>query len=241
MLLSRVEKRYVSGFVLDVERLAIAAGERVGVVGNNGSGKTTLLRLILGLLRFQNGEIRLDGGSVSEFSLVWRSKTASYMSEASLLPFLNPWEFWQFVGDAYGVERDEQRRRLAAFDGFVEVASGPKARKKYIRDYSEGNRKKIGLVAALMVRPHLLVLDEPFTKLDPRSRSVLEHLLLALNVEAGTTLVISSHDLENVVEVSNRILLLENGRIVIDRNSGRETLRFIRDRLTQGYERRAAM
>lgn len=229
-----VRKCYHSGFVLDVPNLEIMAGERIGLVGNNGAGKTTLLLLLLGLLRMQRGDILLDGESVRSFSLSWRSKASSYMEESSLIPYLNPWEFWQFVGNAYGLDREERIRRLRDYEGFIELAIGAGRRKKYIREYSQGNRKKIGLVAAIMVRPRLLVLDEPFTNLDPRSRVALEDLLLALNARHGSTLFISSHDLENVVEVSGRILLIEDGRIFFDGASGRETLHFVREHLTGG-------
>lgn len=240
VIFNGVQKRYDSDFRLDVVRLEIARRDRLGLVGNNGAGKTTMLLLMLGLLRFQKGDVLLDGDSVRTFSLSWRSKTSSYLSESSLIPFLNPAEYWRFVGDAYGIERDEQLQRLAGYDGFVELAAGSKARKKYIRDYSQGNRKKIGLVAAMMVRPSLLVLDEPFTGLDPRSRASLEDLLLALNAEHGTTLVISSHDLVHVVDVSSRILLIEAGRLLFDGASNRETLRFIHDHLTGTRLERAA-
>lgn len=237
---SDVLKRYDSGFVLEVPDLKIGAGDRVGLVGNNGAGKTTLLRLLLGLLRLQRGDIRLNGESVRSFSLSWRSGTSSYIDETSLIPFLNPWEFWEFVGDVYGVDRKEWIRRLREYDGFVELATGRRGKKKYIRDYSQGNRKKIGLVASMIVRPKLLVLDEPFTHLDPRSRAALEHFLLSLNADHGTTLFVSSHDLENIVEVSDRILLLEDGRIHFDGDSGQDTLQFVRGHLTGGSLRRAA-
>lgn len=238
---TEVQKRYPSGFTLNVPKLEIAAGQRVGLVGNNGAGKTTLLLLLLGLLKIQKGDIWLDDTSVRTFSLTWRAKTASYIDETSLIPYLNPWEFWQFVGDAYGLEREERIRRLRDYEGFVELMLGPGGERKYVREYSQGNRKKIGLVAAMMVRPRLLVLDEPFTNLDPRSRVALEDMLLALNTQHGTTLIISSHDLENIVEVSDRILLIEDGKIFFDGASGRETLRFVREHLTGGGLRRAAL
>jgi len=227
-----VRKRYDSGFELEVRHLDVTAGERVGVVGNNGAGKTTLLHLLLGLRSMQRGAILLDGESVGTFSLSWRSRTSSYLGESCLLPYLNPWEFWQFVGDAYGLKRTERIRRLREYESFVELAVGRGRDKKYLRDYSQGNRKKIGLVAAMMVRPRLLVLDEPFTSLDPRSRSALEDGLLALNAEHGTTLFISSNDLAPVVQVSGRMLMIDRGRIVHDGASGPATLRFMRERLT---------
>lgn len=237
-LFTYVRKGYPSGFVFDVDRLEIRDGERLGIVGNNGAGKTTMLLLLLGLLRPDRGDIRLGGRSVRSFSLSWRSDTASYLGEQSLLPFLSPWEFWQFVGDAYGIDREDRIDRLAEFEAFVGASIRPKSGRKFIRDYSHGTRKKIGLVAAMIVRPRLLVLDEPFTNLDPASRAALEEMLRRLNGEHGTTIVVSSHDLEHLVEVSSRILLIENGRIRFDGVSDGETLGFVRNRLTRRYVKR---
>ncbi|MEX2401548.1 MAG: AAA family ATPase, partial [Rhodothermales bacterium] len=149
-----------------------------------------------------------------------------------LIPFLTPWEFWQFVGDAYGVPREEQRLRLYEFADFVELPSHVQRKKKFIRDFSQGQRKKIGLVAAIMVRPRRLVLDEPFTHLDPRSRARFEELVLSLHASHGTATVISSHDLEHVVDVSDRVLLIEEGRILFDGSVDRNTLHVIRTHLT---------
>lgn len=237
---SQLYKRYESGFELVVPNLQIAEGERVGLVGNNGAGKTTLLLLMLGLLKMQRGNVHLDDTSVHDFSLSWRSKTSSYLEESSLIPYLDPWEYWKFVGVTYGLGRNELVARLSRHDRFVELDAGSKGKKKLIRDYSQGNRKKIGLVAAMMVQPRLLILDEPFTNLDPRSRTQLEVLLRKLNEEHGTTIIASSHDLEHVVEVSRRIVMIEDGRIVFDGPSGHETLRIVREHLTGRELRRAA-
>ena len=235
VLFTNVRKRYDSGFTLEIDHLEIGPGERIGLVGNNGAGKTTMLRLMLGLLRFGQGDILVEGDSVQAFSLSWRSRSASHLDESSLIPFLSPQEFWQFVGDVYGIDREEQHRRLRCYDGFVEQAEGPRSKKKYIRDHSQGNRKKIGLVAAMMVQPQLLVLDEPFTNLDPGSRALLKSMLLQLNADHGTTLIVSSHDLEHVMEISSRMLLIQAGRIVWDNPASPEMLEDVRERLTNEY------
>lgn len=226
------EKRYDDGFTLNIPSLEIKSGQRVGIVGNNGAGKTTLLLSMLGLLRFQKGDVEINGRSVRSFDVGWRSQSAAYLGESSLISFLTPWEFWQFVGDAYGVSREEQRLRLYAFADFVELPPHAQRKKKLIRDFSQGQRKKIGLVAAIMVRPRRLVLDEPFTHLDPRSRARFEELILSQHASHETTTVISSHDLEHVVGVSDRVLLIEKGRIRFDGSVDSNTLHAIRTHLT---------
>ena len=88
--------------------------------------------------------------------------------------------------------------------------------KKYLRDFSEGNRQKIGIIGAMMIRPKVLLLDEPFNYLDPSSQIVVARMIADMNRELGTTVLISSHNLSFVSDISSRILLLERGNIIKD-------------------------
>lgn len=227
--LEEVSKTYPSGFTLKIDRLKIDPMDRVGVVGNNGAGKTTLLLLTLGLLRKDRGRIRISGANILETS-EWRRRTASFLGDSSLIPFLTPDEYWSFVGSAYGLRGGEVANRLEMFDDFVE---GPTSGKqKLIRDFSTGSRKKIGLTAAMMVHPELLVLDEPFAGLDPRSQVRLRELLAELNERQGTALFVSSHDLIHVVEFCRRIVVVDRGRIMQDAPVCAGSLREITSYLT---------
>lgn len=232
-----VKKTYPSGFTLVVDRLKLDAHERVGLVGNNGAGKTTLLLLSLGLLRRDGGYVRVAGHDVARTGS-WRRRTASYLGESSLISFLTPKEYVTFVGKAYDLSRDRIDRRLRRFEDFLGFTRNEE--RKLIREFSSGNRKKIGLVAAMITEPSLLVLDEPFAGLDPRSQSLLRNALDALNERCGTSLFVSSHDLSHVVEFCKRVVVLDGGRVVQDAPVCSGSLREITALLTKSRTDRNA-
>jgi ABC-2 type transport system ATP-binding protein len=212
-------KRY-GDFELSIPDLDIESGTAFGLVGNNGAGKTTFLRLVLDLIRANDGAVRLDGAPVAD-AFDWKTRTGSYLGPSFLIDFLTPDEYWHFVGQTYDLSEAEVNERLTAFDDFyVDEPVGETT--KYIRDLSTGNKNKAGLVAALLPDPDLLVFDEPFASLDPKSQIQLKELLQARRGEA--TMLVSSHDLGHVTDVSDRIAILEAGEIVRDEPTDPGTL-----------------
>lgn len=213
-----LQKTYGRVTALDVDSLEITSAESFGLVGNNGAGKTTFLRLVLDLIEATQGRVYLDETCVAT-SEAWKTRTASYLDEGFLIDFLTPLEYVDLVGGFYGMDVDEAM--LAPFRGFLEEQALDGS--AYIRALSAGNRKKVGLVAALLVEPDLLVLDEPFANLDPTSQHRLKGYLRALHAR-GTTLILSSHNLQHVTDVCDRIALLEEGRIILDTERAAGTL-----------------
>ncbi|MEF8866791.1 MAG: ABC transporter ATP-binding protein [Salinibacter sp.] len=212
-------KRY-DDFELSIPELTIEPGTAFGLVGNNGAGKTTFLRLVLDLIRADEGSVRL-GGEVVADTFDWKTRTGSYLGSSFLIDFLTPDEYWHFVGQTYELSGAAIDERLAQFDDFyVDEPIGETT--KYIRDLSTGNQNKAGLIAALLPEPDLLVFDEPFASLDPRSQIQLKELLQERR--GDTTMLISSHDLGHVTDVSDRIAILEAGEIVRDEPTDPDTL-----------------
>ena len=204
-------KRY-DGFELSIPDLDIESGTAFGLVGNNGAGKTTFLRLVLGLIRADAGTVELDGKEVAD-TFDWKTRTGSYLRPSFLIDFLTLDEYWNFVGQTYELSEATIDERLAQFtDFYVDEPIGETT--KYIRDLSIGNQNKAGLVAELLPEPDLLVFDEPFASLDPRSQIQLKEILQARRGDA--TMLISSPDLGHVTDVSDRIAILEDGEIVRD-------------------------
>ena len=119
-----------------------------------------------------------------------------------------------FIGKLYGLTEDAVRERLTKYEPLMhdEILGT----KKYLRDFSEGNRQKIGIIGAMMIHPKVLLLDEPFNYLDPSSQIVVARLIADMNRELGTTVLISSHNLSFVSDISTRILLLEKGKLIKD-------------------------
>ena len=175
-----LQKRYGLATVLDLPELDIDSGASFGLVGNNGAGKTTFLRLVLDLIRPSEGQVLLNGQDVAQAQGdAWKGCTGSYLGPAFLINYLTPVEYIHFVGNLYGmspVQIEEKWEHYRPFFGDQPLDGG-----EYIRNLSEGNKKKVGLVAALMVEPRLLVLDEPFANLDPTSQIRLKDTLKTLD------------------------------------------------------------
>ncbi len=216
-----LKKTYGSRTVVDIPELQIRAGETIGLVGNNGAGKTTLFRMLLDLIRPTEGQIRSKDVNVAHTD-EWKNYTASFLDEGFLIDYLTPEEYFIFIGSLHGMNQAQVReyllRYLEFFNGEI-LNSG-----KYIRDFSKGNQNKIGIAAALMQNPELLILDEPFANLDPTTQIRLKTLLKQLRITHHVTTLISSHDLNHVTEVCNRIILLEKGIIIKDILTDENTL-----------------
>jgi ABC-type multidrug transport system, ATPase component len=207
-------KAYSNKIVLNINDLIIEQGEIFGLVGNNGAGKTTLLRLMLDLIRAEKGTVR-SGNSVVSESEDWKDYTSSYLDEGFLIDFLTAEEYFYFIGDAYGFTKPDIDAKLLEYKTFFngEILG---QRKKFIREFSKGNKQKIGIASALLTDPKVLILDEPFNSLDPTSQIVLKRLLVDYNKRTNATMVISSHDLNHITEICKRVALIEKGIIIKD-------------------------
>lgn len=211
--IDNLSKRYGQETVLDVSQLHIPEGEAFGLVGNNGAGKTTLFRIILDLIRPSSGSVSLKELPV-QGNDAWKTFTGSYLDENFLIDYLTPEEFLQFVGRLHGLSTADVAHFLEAF---AELFNGEVlGKQKYIRDLSKGNLKKVGIASALMGKPEIVMLDEPFENLDPSSQIRLKKLLNREREERAVTYLISSHELNHITEVCNRIVILEKGSIVQD-------------------------
>jgi ABC-2 type transport system ATP-binding protein len=219
--ISNIRKEYNGVTVVDVPALQITESESFGLVGNNGAGKTTLFRMLLDLVRPTSGDIIINGQDVKNTS-EWRHYVGSFLDENFLIPYLTPDEYFNLVGELHGYGQEDLKIFL---DRFEEFFSGEIiGRKKYIRDLSKGNIKKTGIVAALIGQPQIVVLDEPFENLDPTSQIRLKDLIIKEHKNRITTFLISSHDLNHVTEICNRIVLMEAGKMVKDLAGGQKAL-----------------
>jgi ABC-2 type transport system ATP-binding protein len=217
-----LSKVYSGVTVLNVPELYIGKGESFGLVGNNGAGKTTLFRLILDLIRPQSGHVLSKDEDVSK-NESWKQYTGSYLDRNFLIDYLTPEEYFEFNSRIHGMSEEDLRGFLASMEEFFndEILG----RKKYIRDLSKGNQQKIGVAAALMAEPEIIILDEPFNGLDPSSQIRLIQMLSRLKNDKQTTLLVSSHDLNHVTEVCSRIAILEKGIVVKDLKTYSNTLK----------------
>ena len=194
----------------------------LGLVGNNGAGKTTLFRLMLDLIKADEGtvtmSIKSQDGTYEDINPAesedWKASTGAYIDEGFLIDFLTPEEYFRFIGKVNGLSEQETNERVSSFEHFMggEILD----QKKLIRNFSAGNKQKVGIISSLINQPNLLILDEPFNFLDPTSQNCLKHILEDYNSQSGATILISSHNLTHTVDISSRIALLEKGVIIKD-------------------------
>lgn len=216
-----LKKIYKQVTVLDIAGLDIQRGECFGLVGNNGAGKTTLFRILLDLVRATQGKVEIEGVDVATDES-WKRRVGAYLDEHMLLSYLTPTEYFETLRKMYGMSDNDLVLHLKKYE---ELFNGEILnQKKYIRDLSKGNLKKVGIAAAMMGNPDVVVLDEPFENLDPSSQVRLKKLIISERQHKNTTFLISSHDLDHVTEICDRIVLLEKGKIIQDMRGSREEM-----------------
>ena len=211
--IQNLKKQFGETIACDIPELNINDGDILGLVGNNGAGKTTLFRMMLDLLKPDEGEVTLDGVNPA-LSEEWKATTGAYIDEGFLIDFLTPEEYFAFIGKITDMTQEEVDERLKDFE---RLAGGEVfGQKKLIRNLSAGNKQKVGIISALFNRPKLVILDEPFNFLDPSSQNILKHELTAYAQQTRATILVSSHNLLHTIEISTRIALMEKGHIIRD-------------------------
>lgn len=229
--ISNIKKYFGQQCACNVPSLTINEGELIGIVGNNGAGKTTLFRLMLDLIKADEGKITMRGVPVSQ-SEEWKTFTGAYIDENFLINYLTPEEYFHFIARIDNISSEMLEERLHTFDHFMngEIIGN----NKLIRDLSAGNKQKVGIIGAMLNQPKILILDEPFNFLDPSGQNIIKHLLTDYNKEHKAIILISSHNLQHTIDISNRILLLEKGELIRDTlNDHGEAVNDIKDYFTK--------
>ena len=222
IITKELTKKYGSQTVLDLAELEIPKGQSFGLVGNNGAGKTTFFSLMLDLIQPTTGSIVSNGVEIQS-SEAWKPFTSAFIDESFLIGYLTPEEYFYFIGELRGQTKADVDALLSGFEDFFhgEILN----QKKYLRDLSKGNQKKVGITASFIGSPEVVILDEPFANLDPTTQIRLKKIIKEMADRREVTALISSHDLVHVTEVCERIVVLDKGLIVRDIQTSPETLR----------------
>ncbi|HRN97749.1 MAG TPA: ABC transporter ATP-binding protein [Flavobacterium sp.] len=216
-----LKKAYAGVTVLDIQSLEIPPGESFGLVGNNGAGKTTFFSLLLDLIHPSEGSVINHSVRVAE-SEDWKPFTSAFLDESFLIGYLTAEEYFYFIGELRGQNKADVDALLARYEEFFngEILGN----RKYLRDLSKGNQKKVGIIATLIGRPSVVVLDEPFANLDPTTVNRLKKIIRELADDPSVTVLVSSHDLNHTVDVCHRIVALQKGEVVKDIRTSAQTL-----------------
>ena len=206
-------KKFGDKTAVCIPEFHLTHNEIVGLVGNNGSGKTTFFRLLTDLTKADTGEVLLSGINPAH-SEAWKAHTGVYLDESFLIDYLTPEEYFNFIATVSGISSATLQQRLQTFESFMngEIIGT----KKLIRNFSAGNKQKIGIIAAMLSTPTFLILDEPFNFLDPSGQNALKQIICNYAKQNNTTVIISSHNLHHTIDISTRIVLLEDGNIIND-------------------------
>ena len=223
IIIQNLKKNFGEKVAVNIDSFRIRGGEILGLVGNNGAGKSTLFRLILDLIKADEGTVRMFDASIDinvAETEEWKDWTGAFVDDSFLIDYLTPDEYFQFIARISGKNPEELQQFLDKFQHFM--ADEILGQKKFIRNLSAGNKQKVGIMAAMLLQPKILILDEPFNFLDPSSQSAIKHLLKKYNEETGATILVSSHNLQHTVDICPRIALLEHGVIIrnIDNSDG---------------------
>lgn len=219
-----LQKVYGPNIVLDLEKLELNQGETIGLIGNNGAGKTTFFRLILDLIKADNGKVLSKDKNVKK-SEHWKNYTSAHLDENFLIDFLTPREYFLFIAGLRKIDKNDLNGFLKKYEEFL--GSEILDQKKYIREFSKGNKQKVGIIAALIGMPEIIILDEPFANLDPSSQFRLKNILK--EIENKTLLIISSHDLNHITEICTRIVVLDKGKLIYDIEKNENTLEKLKE------------
>lgn len=234
-----LRKIYGSKAAVDGLDLEVPRGSFFGFLGPNGAGKTTTIRMLMGLAPPTSGSIELLGLPMPEHALEVKGKIGLVPDESLLFDHLTGAEFTEFVGRMYGLDRSVSRSRARELLELFELDSEPR---KLIGDYSKGMRKRVAMAAALIHRPELFLLDEPFEGVDAVGARLMKDILIE-QVRRGATMFLTSHVLEVVERLCDRVAIIHQGRLVLsgamaELRSGSETLEDIFVRVV-GAERPA--
>ncbi|MEY8020343.1 ABC transporter ATP-binding protein [Muriicola sp. SD30] len=215
-------KTYGTQTVLNIPSLEIPKGQSFGLVGNNGAGKTTFFSLLLDLIQPTTGKI-INNEVQVDVSEGWKPFTSAFIDETFLIGYLTPEEYFYFIGELRGRNKADVDALVSNFENFFhgEILG----QKKYLRDLSKGNQKKVGIVASFIGDPEVVILDEPFANLDPTTQIRLKQIIKDLANNKDVTVLVSSHDLIHVTEVCERIVVLNKGDIVRDIQTSPQTLK----------------
>ena len=208
--LKNVTKRYNEILAVDHVNLNIGTGEIFGLLGPNGSGKSTTLKMLLGLVKPDEGEILVLGSPVWQDPVALK-RMVGYVPEAPrLYEFLTGIEYLDFIGDVYGVPPDDKRNRINEYLKALQLEG---REGDMINSYSEGMKQKVALISAFLHRPKLLIMDEPLNGLDPRSARIIKDVLQELRRQSVTA-ILSTHVLEIAQAMCDRIGIMYHGKLL---------------------------
>ncbi len=208
--IENLTKKYGDKSAVDNLSLHIKSGEIYGFIGHNGAGKTTTLKACCGILQFDNGEIYIDGVSVKENPIACKSKLAYIPDNPDLYEFMSGIKYLNFVADIFCISKSERNEKIKKYADIFELTADLA---QPIGSYSHGMRQKLAIISALIHNPKLVIMDEPFVGLDPKSSHSLKQIMREI-CDNGGAIFFSTHVLEVAEKLCDKIAIIKDGRLI---------------------------
>ena len=208
--IEHLTKTYGEKKAVDDLSLHIAPGEIYGFIGHNGAGKTTTLKSIAGILRFDEGEITIDGTSVKNDPLACKKKLAYIPDNPDLYEFMTGIKYLNFISDIFGVSADDRQARIRKYADLFELTNDLA---QPIASYSHGMKQKLAIISAWVHDPRLIIMDEPFVGLDPKASHLLKGMMREL-CDRGGAIFFSTHVLEVAEKLCDKVAIIKAGKLI---------------------------
>lgn len=209
--LKNITKRFDDKLAVDNVSLNIEKGELYGLIGPNGAGKTTLISMICGLTSIDSGEIKVSGYPVVKQSLEAKKKIGLVPQDIALYESLSAIDNLQFWGRMYGLKGKLLKERM---DEILETTELKDRAKEKVSHYSGGMKRRLNIACAVMHHPEIIIMDEPTVGIDPQSRNHILEFTRKLNRENGSTVIYTSHYMEEVEQLCTKVAIIDNGKII---------------------------
>lgn len=208
--IEHLTKEYGEKKAVDDLSLEIESGEIYGFIGHNGAGKTTTLKSVVGILKFDAGEIYIDGESVKAAPLVCKKKIAYIPDNPDLYEFMSGIKYLNFIADVYGVGANQRQEKIRKYADLFEITADLA---QPIAAYSHGMKQKLAIISAWLHDPKLIIMDEPFVGLDPKAAHILKGMMRELCDEGGA-IFFSTHVLEVAEKLCDKVAIIKGGKLI---------------------------
>lgn len=208
--IEHLTKKYGDFKAVDDLSLHIASGEIYGFIGHNGAGKTTTLKSVVGILQFDNGEIYIDGTSITADPLKCKKEIAYIPDNPDIYEFMTGIKYLNFVADIFGVSAADRQEKIRKYAEIFELSSDLA---QPISTYSHGMKQKLAIISAWIHSPKLIIMDEPFVGLDPKAAHLLKGMMREI-CDNGGAIFFSTHVLEVAEKLCDKIAIIKEGKLV---------------------------
>ncbi len=209
--IENLTKKYGNNVAVDNLSLHIQPGEIYGFIGHNGAGKTTTLKSVVGINSIDEGNIYIKGISIKDDPIACKKMMAYIPDNPDLYGFMTGFRYLNFVADIYNVPKEERAKNIAKYSAAFELTT---ELNQSIQSYSHGMKQKLALIAALMHKPQLVIMDEPFVGLDPKASHQLKEIMREI-CDNGGAIFFSTHVLEVAEKLCDKIAIIKNGKLIV--------------------------